>query len=82
MKTKKPNWDKIRAMMEYITEAGGVVVNQHKKPRTFQLPHSPGLKLLAAGDCLTNYGGFVREYEEDELHRLQMIRLGYNVAEI
>ena len=74
------DWDRIREMIDFITRSGGEVVNRHGVPRTFTLPFRPGLSLLAAADCLTNYGGFTRLYSEDEIGQLEALRHGYNVS--
>lgn len=81
---KKPkiNWEKVRYAMHELERRGGTVVNKHKKARTFTMPPSPGLSTLALADCLTNYGGFRREYTEEELFMLTAVRSGYNIADL
>lgn len=72
-KPNKINWDRVREIIVLIRRAKGEVVNQHKRPRTFQLPKKPGIKLLGYGDYLKR-AGFARIYSEDETKEIESLR--------
>lgn len=74
-KPNKINWDRVREIIVLIRRSKGEVVNQHKRPRTFQLPKRPGIKLLGYGDYLAR-AGFVRLYSEEESAEIAALRTG------
>jgi hypothetical protein len=74
--------ERILAAKRLIRANGGEVIEKtvgRTKIKTFKLPRTPGLRLLSAGDCLTNYAGFVRSYEEEETKLLINIQTGNNI---
>jgi len=74
-KKNKIDWDQVRLTIGLIRRAGGDVVNQHKRSRTFQLPRMPGIRLLGYGDFLKS-AGFRRIYSEDEIKEIEALRIG------
>ena len=78
-KPSKIDWDQVRLTIDLIRRAGGEVVNQHKRQRTFQLPKRPGIQLLGYGDFLKR-AGFTRQYSEEEKQELEALRMGVKVS--
>lgn len=73
-KPNKIDWDRVREIALLIRRARGEVINQHKRPRTFNLPKRPGNKLLGYGDYLIR-AGFRRLYSEEEMEELDALRI-------
>ena len=70
----KADWDHIRETIKWLENRGADVINRPKRERTFSLPPRPGLRMLAAADCLINYGGFRRTYTDEEMSELMDLR--------
>lgn len=70
----KADWNCIRETIEWLEARGAEVINRPKRERTFTLPPRPGLRMLAAADCLINYGSWRRTYTDEEMSELMDLR--------
>jgi hypothetical protein len=70
---KEVDWEEVRRVIKIVERNGGEVINQPKKPRTFQLHERPGIKLLGYGDFLKT-AGFVRTYSVEEIEEIATLR--------